>query len=71
MVVVVIWLIFGLLSAMIGSNRGGNGCLYFIGGVLLGPIGLILAFFEGKKCPQCGKKISNDAKLCPYCNYKF
>jgi len=45
MAVLIIWVIFGLLSAMVGSNRGGNGCLYFIGGVLFGPIGLIIAFF--------------------------
>ena len=24
-----------------------------------------------KKCPQCGMPVPNDAKICPYCHFKF
>lgn len=44
MTLIVIWLLFGIVSAVVASGRGGNGCLYFGLGVLLGPFGLILAF---------------------------
>ncbi|TYB31288.1 MAG: zinc-ribbon domain-containing protein [Candidatus Mcinerneyibacterium aminivorans] len=70
-VVVFIWILFGIAAGLVGSSRGGNGCLYFLAGFLLGPIGLITAFFEGKRCPRCQKKISNNAMVCPYCSYEF
>ena len=39
----VIWLAFGVVGAMIMSGKGRSGCGGFALGVLLGPIGLVLA----------------------------
>jgi len=65
----VIWLLFGICAAIVASNRGANGCLWFGLGVLLGPIGFALAFTTGAKCPKCASRISEDAKVCPKCGY--
>lgn len=72
MIFFIIWIACGLISAMIASGNGSSGCVFFILGILLGPIGIIIALLSsGQKCPECGKKISNDAKTCPYCRTKF
>jgi len=61
------WLVFGITSAIVASNHGSSGFLWFIFGVLFGPIALILAFTCGKKCPYCASKISTEAIVCPKC----
>lgn len=65
------WLLFGICAAVVASNRGANGCLWFGLGALLGPIGFALAFANGTKCPQCASRISEAAKVCPNCGYIF
>ncbi len=41
----IIWIALGIVGAMISSNKGNSGCGGFALGVLLGPIGLLIAFF--------------------------
>ena len=42
-ILVIIWLTCGIVSAMVYSGKGHSGCVGFIGGFLLGPIGIVLA----------------------------
>jgi len=64
-----LWLIFGIAAALIGSQRGGNGCLWFGAGLVLGPIGLVLAFVvPGEKCPSCKSNVHPEATVCPKCS---
>lgn len=65
----VIWLLFGICAAIVATNRGANGCLWFGLGVVLGPIGFALAFTTGAKCPKCASRISEAAKVCPNCGH--
>jgi len=64
-----IWFLFGLVSAIIASNKGRSGCGWFFLGFLLGPFGLILALVVSKNYDKTNSRAINrgDHKRCPYC----
>lgn len=81
-----VWLAFAATAAMIADLRGGPGGLGFILGFLLGPFGLIAAFYLGdeqsreqaliesgrrKPCPACAELVKPEAKVCRYCGHDF
>lgn len=66
---VAIWLLCGIVSAMIGARKG-EGCGGFIVGILLGPFGILISLFSKgnrKTCPHCKELIHEDAKVCSHC----
>lgn len=79
----VIWLVCGIIAAIIGTNKGRSGCGWFLVGVLLGPLGIILALVvakdteevekrniqsgEMKKCPFCAELVRKEAVVCKHC----
>jgi hypothetical protein len=68
-IALLIWLVCGIAAAIIASNRGANGCLWFGLGFLFGPFGLAFSFGagSGRQCPACRKNIHAEATKCPYC----
>lgn len=66
----VFWcLIWAIICALIGARKGAA-FFYFFLGLILGPIGVIIALV-GKgnrvKCPFCRKLIDPKATVCAYC----
>ena len=49
MVLIYGWLLCGIAAAFIAAKKGGGGCLWFVLGILLGPIALVMAFAAGPK----------------------
>ncbi|NPV67104.1 MAG: zinc ribbon domain-containing protein [Anaerolineae bacterium] len=80
---IVVWLLFGLIAGYINQSKGNpfaTGCLL---GVLLGPIGLLIALISGRNeeelerrgvvvgqtrhCPYCAELVKAEAKVCKHC----
>ena len=83
---VIFWIICGGVAAMITSSKGGSGGIGFLVGLLLGPIGIIIALFMGsdagkvekqvstgqmKQCPRCAEAVLPAAKVCKHCQHEF
>jgi uncharacterized membrane protein YeaQ/YmgE (transglycosylase-associated protein family) len=83
---VVIWIICGGVAAMVASSKGGNAAAGFFMGVLLGPFGIVAAFFMGsetakvekqvgagqkKICPRCAEAVQPAALVCKHCGHEF
>ena len=84
LIVIIIWFILWIIVAIWvyrdAEKRGKNKVLWFIIVILIGIIGLIIWFVTrgnviekagGRKCSHCGRKIPEDAMVCPYCGTKF
>lgn len=81
---IVFFCLCGLISSIAGSNKGRSGFLWFLVGLVLGPLGIVLALVAKKdsqtieskalalgtqkKCPFCAELIKSEAIICKHCN---
>ena len=79
-----LWLLCGVLAAVVGGAKGRSGCAWFIVGVLAGPLGLLAAVGmpvvvqtentdsgNFRKCPACAESIRREARLCKHCGHSL
>ena len=59
----IVWLVFGGLAAWIMSERGNSGCGGFALGMLLGPIGVLIALLIPKSDAKRVAEIRKEAAL--------
>ena len=58
----------GLISLIIAAIKGGSKMSWLIVGLLLGPLGILLAVvLANPKCPHCKSRIHRSATVCPKC----
>lgn len=72
---IIVWILFGVVTAVAASNRGRSGCNWFAIGFLLGPFGLILVLVMPSGEAHVSSQNQQAASLsqgglrkrCPYC----
>lgn len=79
----VLWILCGVAGMIILQNKGRGGCAGFLLGLLLGPIGIVIALVMGRnsdkleneamgsgnvrRCPWCAELIRIEAIACKHC----
>ncbi|WP_082750952.1 zinc ribbon domain-containing protein [Blastomonas sp. CCH1-A6] len=82
-IAIIVWLLCGIASANIASNKGRSSGKGFILGFVLGPLGVLIAFTlasnakgieqkavsegTGRKCPYCAELVKLEAIKCRHC----
>jgi len=80
----IIWIFVAIWVYKDAEKRGSNGILWLILVLLLGIIAIIIwlvirppiggakkTIDSDRRCPNCGRVIPMDARVCPYCGKKF
>jgi hypothetical protein len=81
---VIFWFLCAIFSAALASSKNRSAFGWFVLGLIVGPFGLLVAFFpkldvppsasgdatvsETRSCPYCAETIKRAAKVCRFCN---
>jgi hypothetical protein len=72
---VILVLFLASATAKTASDKGYSATHWFIAGVLLPGIALVVALFLDeqlvKECPRCVRRVDSNARICGYCGHDF
>jgi hypothetical protein len=71
-----VWMIVGALIGVLAAQKKGFSIVGgVIGGLLLGPLAILMFFVSGvasgkesRKCPYCAEFIKSEATVCKHCH---
>ena len=66
-VFVLFWVVCGIASAFIASSKGRDGLAWAIAGLVLGPIGVLMAIGVTSQRPGEAPPSATDLRKCPAC----
>lgn len=73
MELLLIWFLCAIIGGMIGVRKHAGVAGFFMG-LLLGPLGLLIAIFmrgNRPECPFCKELVHPEARRCPHCQKDF
>jgi len=59
--------LFAIGCALLSERRGGSPIIWFLLGVVFGPIAFALLLTNGKRCNKCQSVIPKEATVCSNC----
>jgi hypothetical protein len=65
--ILITYALFAIATAFVADRRGGWPLVWFLFGVLLGPLAFAVSLTAGKKCSHCLAWIPREAKVCREC----
>jgi hypothetical protein len=77
-ILIALGILFGLVAAVIASQKGRSRLLWFFVGFIFQIIGLVVLFLPPvakagvmKKCQACAEIVKAEAKVCRFCGREF
>ena len=64
-----VWLATAGATLWLAHRRGGSPGRWTVYGLLLGPVGIVLALRHVRPCPGCGATVLNEVRVCPACGH--
>lgn len=77
LILLVIWLAFAAICAVVAENRGHNRTSWLILGFFFGVFALIGLLLQPpghhgqKTCPRCAELVKSEASVCRFCGHEF
>jgi hypothetical protein len=71
----ILLLFLAAATAKAANDKGANAMRWFIAGLLLPGIALVVALFlddqSVKECPRCMRRLDRAARICGFCGHQF